>query len=112
MDTLQIAGSLISEIGWYLFEIKDFKSSLKYFKRGNAIYPEDHNMAINLAHLYLYNNEFEKAKEIYQQRRKEIIRAAYSGEDLMRDDYTYLKNKKFDLSPLNRMFDELKITKP
>ena len=34
------------------------------------------------------------------------------GEDLMRDDYTYLKNKKFDLSPLNRMFDELKITKP
>ncbi|MBK7010829.1 MAG: serine hydrolase [Saprospiraceae bacterium] len=112
VDTLQIAGSLISEIGWYLFEIKDFKSSLKYFKRGNAIYPEDHNMAINLAHLYLYNNEFEKAKEIYQQRRKEIIRAAYSGEDLMRDDYTYLKNKKFDLSPLNRMFDELKITKP
>lgn len=41
-----------------------------------------------------------------------MLRPGYSCEDLMRDDYIYLKDRKFDVSPLDRMFDELKITKP
>ncbi|MFN8320813.1 MAG: serine hydrolase [Saprospiraceae bacterium] len=112
IDTLRLASSLFSEIGWYLFEINNFTTSLKYFERGNAIYPDDLNISLNLAHLYLYNNEFNKAKDIYQRIRKKMLRPGYSCEDLMRDDYIYLKDRKFDVSPLDRMFDELKITKP
>ena len=68
-------------------------------------------MAINLAHLYLFNNEYEKAKEIYQAHRKEWVRPDYSGESLMRDDYHYLKQKNYDLTLMDRLFDELKIAK-
>mgnify|MGYP002136500111 CR=1 FL=1 len=111
IDTLQLASSTISEIGWYLLEIKNFQQSLSYFKRGVSLYPEDHNMAINLAHLYLFNNEYEKAKEIYQAHRKEWVRPDYNGESLMRDDYHYLKQKNYDLTLMDRLFDELKIAK-
>ena len=80
-------------------------------KIGASLYPEDPNMAINLAHLYLFNNEYEKAKSIYQTNRKALLRPDYNGENLMRDDYHYLKQKNYDLTLMDRMFEELQVVK-
>ncbi|MBK8699424.1 MAG: serine hydrolase [Saprospiraceae bacterium] len=111
-DTLQLSAALIGEIGWYLLEIKNFKTSLAYYQRGAALYPDDHNMAINLAHLYLFNGDDEKAMEIYQSHRKATLRPGFTCEDLMRDDYIYLKDKKFDLTAMDRVFEAMNIRKP
>ncbi|MBL0136070.1 MAG: hypothetical protein IPP79_19880 [Chitinophagaceae bacterium] len=54
IDTLKLANQLFGDIAWYLFEIKNYKESLAYFKRGTQVYPEDLNMLVNMAHLYLF----------------------------------------------------------
>ncbi len=60
LDTLRLENNMFQEIAWYLFEIKKYKESLAYMKRGAQIYPNDLHMLINLANIYLFNNDYDK----------------------------------------------------
>ena len=111
-DTLKLANQLFGEIGWYLFETKKYKEALVYFSRGTQLYPEDLNMLSNKAHLYLFNNDYNKARDIYKAHLKDIVRPGYSWEDLLRDDFVYFKDKKYDMKLFEKVFEELKIKKP
>jgi len=62
--------------------------------------------------MYLFNNEYNKARDIYKAHLTNIVRPGYSWEDLMREDYTYFKDKKYDMQLFDRVFDELKVKKP
>lgn len=111
IDTLKLANQLFGDIAWYLFEIKNYKESLAYFKRGTQVYPEDLNMLVNMAHLYLFNNEYAKARDIYKAHQKDMIKPGYSWEDLMRDDFKFFSDRKYDMKLFDQVFAELNIKK-
>jgi CubicO group peptidase (beta-lactamase class C family) len=111
-DTIRLENNVVGEIGWYLLEQKQFPESLVYFKRGVQLYPTDLNMRMNLAHLYLFNGDYNNAIAIYRAHQKDTIKPGYSCEDLLRDDVVYLKDQHFDVTLFDRVFEELKIEKP
>ena len=111
-DTVQLTTQLFNEIGWYFLEIKKYKESLAYFTRGVQLYPEDLNLLMNQAHLYLFNHEYNKAIDIYKSHLKDSIKPGYIWEDLMRDDYIFFKDNKYDLVMFDKVFADLNIKKP
>lgn len=111
-DTVTLSGQLFGDIGWYFFETKRYQDAIKYLKRGVQLYPEDLNMLINLAHMHIFNNDYKKARDIYRTHLKANVKPDYSWVDLMRDDYTYFKDKKYDMKLFDKVFAELKIQTP
>lgn len=112
LDTLKLANPFFNQIGWYFFELKKYPESLAYFKRGVQLYPEDLNMAVNMAHLYLFNNDYKSALAIYKAHQKKMVRPDLSFEKLMQDDYTYFKDHNYDVKLFDKVFAELKVKKP
>jgi CubicO group peptidase (beta-lactamase class C family) len=112
LDTLHLEQSIFGEIGWYLMEFKNYKAALAYFKRGAQLYPDDLNMLMNMAHVYLFNKDYKNAIAIYKAHQKDTIRPGYSWEDLMKDDLIFFKEHRFDTKQLDKVFAELKIEKP
>jgi CubicO group peptidase (beta-lactamase class C family) len=111
-DTLHLDQNLFSEISWYLFETKNYDEAIVYFKRGLQLYPEDLNMLSNMAHTYLYNNDYEDAIAIYKTHLKDDIRPGYSWEHMMQDDLVYFKEHNYDVKVFDKVFAELNIKKP
>jgi hypothetical protein len=112
LDTLHLEQGMFGQIGWYLMEYKNYQASLAYFKRGAQLYPDDLNMLMNMAHVYLFNKDYKNAIAIYKAHQKDTIRPGYSWEDLMKDDLIFFKEHRFDTKQLDKVFAELKIEKP
>ncbi|HLP93673.1 MAG TPA: serine hydrolase domain-containing protein [Saprospiraceae bacterium] len=112
LDAEQLSGQNIMGIGWYYSNNKQYRESLSTFKRGIQLYPEDLNMHMNAAHLYLYNNDYPNAIAIYKAHLNDMIRPGYSWIDSLKDDYKYFKNDKNDVTLFDKVFAELKIEKP
>ena len=66
-------------------------------KRGAQIYPNDLHMLINLANIYLFNNDYESAITIYKAHLKETIDPGNSWENQMQDDYAWFKENNYDM---------------
>lgn len=106
-DTVKLPPGPFMEIGWYFFEIRELAKSLQWFQRGVALHPKDLNLKINLAHIYAFHNEPDKAKEIYRTHLKDQIKPGFTCADLMKEEYQYLKAEKYDVSPLEKIYAEL-----
>ena len=111
-DTLILESGLFGEISWYFFENKEYNASIAFLKRGVQLYPEDLNMLMNLAHKYLFNNDYQNAMAIYKPHLKDTISPGLSWEDSMRNDLTYFKEHHYDVNLFDKVFVELKIKKP
>jgi CubicO group peptidase (beta-lactamase class C family) len=111
-DTLRLESNMFGDIGWYLFETKKYKESKAYFQRGVALYPQDLRLLMNLAHAYLYSNEYDKAMAIYTAHIKDTFSPGNSWEEQMRTDLVYFKENHYDVKQFDKVFAELKIKKP
>jgi len=111
-DTLKLQSGVFADIGWYLFERGKYNESLTYFKRGAQLYPDDLNILISLAHLYLYNNDYKNAMAIYKAHLNDAFRPDCSWENMMQNDLIYLKEHHYDVKMFDKVFAELKIKKP
>ena len=112
LDTLQVENRIFGEIGWYYFGNKQYKASLATFKRGAQLYPEDLNMLINVAHLYLFNNDYPNAIAIYKAHLNDMVKPDRSWVEVLKDDYAYFKNNKDDVTLFDKVFKELGVEKP
>jgi CubicO group peptidase (beta-lactamase class C family) len=111
-DTVKLANQLLNDIGWYFFESKKYREALTYFRRGVQLYPADLSMLVNMAHMYLFNNEYKNARDIYKAHLADTVKQGYSWVDLMRDDFVYFKDKNYDMTLFEKVFAELKVKKP
>lgn len=111
-DTVTLPNQTFGEIGWYFIETKQFKDALRYYRRAVELYPEDLNMHINSAHMYLFTNEYAKAFDIYKAHLNDSVRPGLSWIDLLRGDYTFFKENKYDMTMLDKVFTELQLEKP
>lgn len=111
LDTLRLKNNFFQDIGWYLFEIKKYKESLSYLKRGVQLYPNDLHMLLNLAHDYLFNDEYDNAMTIYKAHLKDKIGPSITWVNQMQEDRAWFKDNKYDIKMLDKAFDELEIKK-
>lgn len=112
LETAQLANPVLMGVGWYYFENKQYAESLAAFKRAVQLYPDDLNMQMNLAHLYLVTGDYAAAIAIHRAHRDDMIRPGYSWLNSLKDDYNYLKNTKVDMTLFDKVFVELKVEKP
>lgn len=109
---LELPGYLLTSIGWHLMEIKQYDESIAYFKRSVELYPEDLNARLNLAHVYLFNNDYKNALAIYRANRGKMIQPEQTWEDGLKSDYKYFREHRYDTKGFDRVFTDLKIEKP
>lgn len=112
LDTLKLKNELFGEIGWYFFENKNYPQALAYFKRGAQVYPEDLNILMNSAHMYLLTQDYQSALAIHKAHLKDMVRPGYSWVNLLQEDFAYLKEHRQDVKLFEKLFAELKINKP
>lgn len=112
LDTLKMKNELFGEIGWYFFDNKNYQEALAYFKQGAQVYPEDLNMLMNSAHMYLLKQDYQSALAIHNAHQKDMIRPGYSWVNLLQEDFIYLKEHGHDVKLFEKLFAELKIKKP
>ena len=112
VDTLRLTGDMFQQIGWYLLETKQYQQAFAYLKRGTQLHPEHLDLAMTLAHVYLYNNQYANALAIYKAHVKETVNPTYSWEDMLIDYVKYFKDNKYDVSLFDKVFAELNIKQP
>jgi CubicO group peptidase (beta-lactamase class C family) len=112
IDTLKLESEVFGDIAWYLFEAKKYDESIAYYQRGVQLYPGNLFLLSNMAHVYLYKNDYNSAIAIYKAHLKEMIEPGLSWEKMMQDDLTWFKRNGYDIKIFDKVFAELKIQKP
>lgn len=104
VDTLIVREDFYNSIGWTLLENKKYDEAIKYLKRGLVLHPNNLFMEGNLAHCFLFSNNYEQAIKIYQQHNlKEIINNEFTWGEMIKMDLKYFKDKKFDLILIDKV---------
>jgi hypothetical protein len=67
---------------------------------------------MNMAHVYLFSNDYISARDIYSKHLKDTISPGVSWIDQMQNDLFYFKEHRFNVTQMERIFTELKIDKP
>jgi CubicO group peptidase (beta-lactamase class C family) len=109
IDSLNGTAGYINDIAWYLLENKKYDEAIIFLKRGLQLYPNDFYLMGNLAHCYLFKNEYDKAIEIYKGNLKRSISSSYSWKNMIQQDFLFFKTNNFQSDQMDKVFSELKI---
>jgi tetratricopeptide (TPR) repeat protein len=109
VDTLKGSDDFFNNIGWTLLTNKSYDESIKYLKRGLALYPGNLLIEGNLAHCYLFTNHYDDAIKMYRQHLKETIGDGFTWVDMIREDFKYFKSNQFNTSLMDRVIADLKL---
>lgn len=107
--TLNLESMTFHEISLYFFELKKYKESVAYLERGVQLHPEDLELLLNLANMYLYNNEFDKAMAIYKAHINDTAGQDSKWVDLLRFYVKYYKDRQHDVRIFDKVFTALNI---
>ena len=113
-DTLHTNPFQMTTMGWYLLENKQFDLARRYIERGLAV-SEDMERDLpavgNLAHCYLFCNQYDKAISQYRKFLKEANKAN-QYKDMIGQDFVIFKNSGFDKKLMDKVVADLKIKMP
>jgi len=98
--------------GWTFLENKYFDEAIKYLERGLELYPNSLMMEMNLAHSYLFKNDYVAALKIYKAHMNEIVIADIKWPDMIKSDFVIFKNNQFDKSGMDKIFADLRLKIP
>ena len=98
--------------GWTFLENKHFDEALNYLKRGLELYPHSLMIEMNLAHAHLFNNDYATAAAIYKAHMNEIVTSDIKWPEMIKSDFTFFKNHRFDKSRMDNIFSDLQLEIP
>jgi tetratricopeptide (TPR) repeat protein len=108
-DSLQLQSMVFHEISLYLFDNKKYQESILYLKRATQLFPDDLELLMNLANMYLYNNEYDKAMAIYQSHINDTVGSSYTWKSLLQFYVRYYRDRNHDIQLFKRVFKDLNI---
>jgi CubicO group peptidase (beta-lactamase class C family) len=111
-DTLQLDPGAFNWIAWHLLENKrpeEAKVFLEYSLQKN---PDQLIELGNLAHCYLFTNNYADAMNIYKAHLKETLYGDFTWQDMIKEDFTFFKKHGYQTKEMDKVFSELKINKP
>ncbi len=109
VDTLKGSDDFFNNIGWTLLENKNYDEATRYLKRGLILHPGNLLIEGNLAHCYLFTNDYDGALKIYRQHLEETVAGGFTWKDMIRQDFTFFKNNKFDISLMDKAAADIKL---
>jgi polyisoprenoid-binding protein YceI len=110
-DSLKGNEDMFNVTGSNLLAVKNYVEAIKFLKRGQVLFPNVLPIQMNLAHCYLFNNDYSSAVKIYKSHLTESY-GDYKWTDMIKNDFIYFKNNKFDKSMMDKVFAELKLEVP
>lgn len=108
-DTLMASENFFNEAGWHFLENKKIDHAIRYLKRGEKLHPSFLMIKANLAHRYLFSNDYDVAIQIYKQHLNELVMPGVKMSEMIKQDYNYFLTLGFDSNLMNRMLQELNI---
>jgi hypothetical protein len=108
-DTLHLQSMVFHEISLYLFDNKKYNESALYLKRATQLYPDDLELLMNLANMYLYNNEYDKAMSIHQYHINDKVGESHTWKSLLQFYVKFYRNCKSDVQIFENIFKELNL---
>lgn len=113
-DTLTGSENFFNIIGWTFLENKNYDEAIRYLKRGLSLHPKALLIEGNLAHCYLFKNDYASAIKIYKMRLKQPINgsATYTWDEMIKQDFVFFKNNGFDKKLMDKVFAELNLEVP
>lgn len=110
IDSLNLPVTTFHEISLYLLDNQKYAEAAAYLQRAVSLYPEDMELLLNLANMYLYNGEYEKAMAIYKFHLNDKVGPDSSWQDLMRFYVGFYKEQHYDVSIFDKVFKDLNIS--
>jgi CubicO group peptidase (beta-lactamase class C family) len=111
-DTLNGDENFFNQIGWVLLENRKYEEAMMYLNRGLKLYPKSLITEGNLAHCYLFLNEYDSALKIYKAHLGENLAQGPSWEEMINQDFTFFKRSGFDQKQMDRVFKDLNLKIP
>jgi tetratricopeptide (TPR) repeat protein len=111
-DTVNAPHYFFYNAGGKFFEDGNFSEAIRYYKRGLELYPNTLSLEGDLAHSYLFNNNYDAAVKIYKAHLDEKLPDGREWADMIKQDFIYLKNNKYDKILMDRVFADLKWKMP
>jgi hypothetical protein len=66
-------------------------------------------MEMNLAHAYLFNDEYDNAAKIYKSHLNEPVSQDIKWQDIIQSDFMFFRNNNFNKDPMQRILIDLKL---
>ncbi|XZF14940.1 serine hydrolase [Chitinophagaceae bacterium MMS25-I14] len=111
-DTLHLDKNMLNDIAWHLLENKRPAEAMLYLKRALQLTPGDLFVLGNLAHSYLFTNNYTAAIEIYKAHMNETVGGNITWQDMIKQDFTTFKGDGFSTGEMNKVLTDLGIPKP
>ena len=112
VDTLNISKGDFNSIGWHLLENKRYAEAASYLNRGLQLYPGDLILLGNLAHCYLFDDQYAAAMDIYKAHLEETIEGNMTWKNMIENDFIYLKRQGLDSALMDKIFADLEMEVP
>jgi len=109
VDTLQAKGGQLNNFGWHLLETKRFDEAIAYLSRGIELEPNDIAAFGNLAHCFLFKNEFEKAIQLYYSFLAKKPADETYLKSTIKMDFGYFRAKGFDKALMDKATSALRL---
>ena len=74
--------------------------------------PNSLMIEMNLAHSYLFQNDYTAALKIYKAHLKENVTADIKWTEMIKSDFVFFNNNKFDKSLMDKIIADLKLEIP
>ena len=103
IETANVKKVEYAEFGWHLLENKRFDEAIQLMLIGILKDPSDIASSRNLAHCYLFKNEYKKAIDIY------ITLNSKEDKVTLKEELLYFKTKGFDKALIEKALKELNI---
>ncbi len=103
---------LFGTAGWTFLENKNYDEAINYLKRGMDLYPNSLMMEMNLAHAYLFKNDYAAALKIYKSYWNKTVTGDIKWQDMIKSDFVFFKNNKFNKNLMDKIFADLKLEIP
>jgi CubicO group peptidase (beta-lactamase class C family) len=108
-DSLQLQSMVLHEISLYLFDNNQYHESIKYLERATQLFPEDLELHMNLANMYLYNNDYDKAMAIHKSHLNDMVGSSYTWKGLLQFYVKFYRERNHDVRVFEKLFKELNI---
>jgi len=109
VDTMRANEGQINNFGWHLLETKRFDEAIMYLNRGIELSPNDINARGNLAHCYLFKNEYDKAVQLYKAYLAQKPNDEASLKIMIKQDFDFFRKNKFDTVVMDKVSKALKL---
>jgi tetratricopeptide (TPR) repeat protein len=109
LDTIKTNEGQLNSYAWHLIETKRFQAAIPYLQRAMVLEPQDISVQLNLAHAYLWNQDFQKAVSVYQS----YLATNNMDSSLLKknilQDFEYFEKMGFDKTLMEKIIVALKL---